>query len=133
VRRLLEKKCIPVVHGDTICDSVLGTKILSTEAVLMECMLALREQYDEMTVVYLLDSDGVVDKDGKTIPILKADDTLFVNTQLEHDVTGGIVGKIQSARAAARVADKVFLINGAVAGELRKAFTAGNVGTIVEP
>ncbi len=132
VRHLLAEGLIPVLHGDTILDVTSGTKIYSTEKIIQECVERLRAQYAKITVIYLLSVNGVLDKDGATIPLLKPNDDTFVYERLKHDVTGGIVGKIESARKVAKIADEVFLINGNIPGELRKVIATGTAGTMIE-
>ncbi|HEX9153647.1 MAG TPA: isopentenyl phosphate kinase [Candidatus Saccharimonadales bacterium] len=131
IQHLLDNGCVPVLHGDTICDDISGTKILSTEKVLMACMEEFANQYKKVTVVYLVTTDGVLDKDGDTIPHLKITDDVFTHQSLKHDVTGGIIGKVKSAREAAKLAHLVCLVNGTVPGQLQKAITTGGIGTII--
>jgi isopentenyl phosphate kinase len=132
VKYLLKNGCIPVLHGDTVCDTTQGTRIFSTEEVLLECIKELRTQYKVITVIYLLATDGVLDEKGNAISILGIQDEVFVHGDLKHDVTGGIVGKIASARKAAVLADKVYLVNGTASGELNKVLNGTNTGTRIQ-
>jgi isopentenyl phosphate kinase len=129
VRNLLAQAIVPVVHGDTISDAQRGTTILSTERVLDICAQQLRAEYGQMTVIYMLDVDGLLDKNGRVIPQLAPDDDITAYTNLAHDVTGGIVGKVESARRAAQQADAVYLIGGKTSGALRQAIAGKTVGT----
>ncbi len=131
IRNLLEAGVMPIVHGDTISDPARGTTIMSTEEVLQVCLTELRPNYQKVVVIYLLDTDGVYDKDGVLIPSLKADEEIIVHGNLEHDVTGGILGKVSSARKAALLADEVYIIGGKKPGTLETALTSGGVGTRV--
>lgn len=132
VRYSLGKGLIPVVHGDTILDIKRGTKIYSTEEVIQECAERLRALYSKITIVYLLSVDGVMDEEGMVISVLRQDEEIVVHKRLKHDVTGGIVGKIESARKAAEIADEVFLINGNTPGGLEKVVAVGSIGTRIE-
>jgi isopentenyl phosphate kinase len=127
--RLLANNCVPLVYGDTISDDQLGTHILSTEKILDACLDALRGDYNTVTVLYLLDVAGVLDADGAAIPQLQASDDIFMRANLAHDVTGGIVGKVQSARKAAQTADAVYLADGHKTGALQQAIAGSNPGT----
>ncbi|HUC90029.1 MAG TPA: isopentenyl phosphate kinase [Patescibacteria group bacterium] len=129
VDELLSRHCIPVVYGDTICDDILGTSIMSTEEVLHACMQPLRSGYAMVTVLYLLDSAGVLDDNGQVIPRLGANDNVIERLHLEHDVTGGIMAKIASARKAAKMADVVYLADGREPGIIRRAIIGEDVGT----
>ena len=131
ILHLLGNNCVPVLHGDTICDSILGTKVFSTEQALMACIQVLKNHYKKITVIYLLVTNGVLDKNGKTIAQLKPTDQIFIHSDLRHDVTGGITGKITSARQAAALVDSVYLLDGTVPNQMQQALTSGAVGTIV--
>ncbi len=131
LKNLLEQGCIPMLHGDTITDSQRGTTILSTEKVLQACLSELRASYDECIVIYLLDIDGVLDQEGAVMPELAADQEVTVRKSLDHDVTGGIIGKVASARLAAQTADAVYIASGANAGVLSELLTGGITGTRV--
>jgi isopentenyl phosphate kinase len=129
LKMLLERRFVPLVYGDTFCDDVLGSHILSTERILHACLGALRPEYQKITVLYLLDVAGVLDAKGAVIPALHATDDIFLRANLEHDVTGGIVGKVQSARKAAQIADAVYLADGNAPGMLQQAIAGSNPGT----
>lgn len=131
VKYLLAKGCIPVLHGDTIFDTEYGIKIYSGEEIIHECAKELRQQYTKITVIYLLCVDGLLDREGASVPRLKSNDDIFLREGLKHDVTGGIVGKIKSAREAVKIADEVFLINGNAKRGIIEAITTGNIGTRV--
>lgn len=107
---LLEQGLLPVVYGDTITDAQRGTTILSTEKVLFACAQELRQHFKTITAVYIFGANGVLDADGKTIPVLTSGTPITPLHTLEHDVTGGIAGKVDAARMAATVADAVYLI-----------------------
>jgi isopentenyl phosphate kinase len=110
LKQLLAHRVVPVVYGDTIIDAVRGITILSTETVLLACMQALRGAFDTMRVVYIFGAPGVLDKQGAVMSELSSDMPVVPYTGHAHDVTGGIVGKVEAARAAAKVADDVRLV-----------------------
>ncbi|MDN5275050.1 MAG: hypothetical protein JWP06_951 [Candidatus Saccharibacteria bacterium] len=131
LRQLLASGCIPMVHGDVALDSVRGLTIMSTEKILQICLEDLRELYEEIIVIYCMDSDGVWDEDRKTIPVLEKDQLVFTYQSDTKDVTGGIEGKVKSARKAAELADSVYLISGMEQGALKKAMEGNQIGTRV--
>jgi len=132
VRQLLSSGCIPMMHGDAVLDPVRGLTIMSTEKVLQTCLEDLRELYEEIVVVYCMDVDGIWDENRKVIPVLERDRQLFMHVNDVEDVTGGIEGKVRSARKAADLADRVYLISGKTQGTLRKAIEGKQVGTRIE-
>jgi isopentenyl phosphate kinase len=131
IKVLLENGCVPLLHGDTMTDLVVGTTIMSTEEILLACMREVFTVYDRIVVIYLLDVDGVLDQSGSRIPELGPEDTLAVNRLFHHDVTGGIAAKVAAARKAAYYADTVYLIDGRSPGMLRRAMQGQDVGTRV--
>ncbi len=126
---LLSSGIIPLVHGDTITDTSRGTTILSTEKVLHACMKYLRSDYEKLSLIYLLDADGVLDKEHRVMSAFTANDTLVVHGSLTHDVTGGIAGKVKSARLALEYADSIYLVNGMTPGVIEKVLAGETVGT----
>jgi len=132
VRQLLASGCIPMTHGDAVLDPVRGLTIMSTENVLQACLEDLRELYEEIVVVYCMDVDGVWDENRKVIPVLERDQQLFMHVNDVEDVTGGIEGKVRSARKAADLADRVYLISGREQGALKKAIEGKQVGTQIK-
>jgi isopentenyl phosphate kinase len=133
VRHLLAKGYVPVVHGDTILDDERGTKIFSTERVLQTYLEVLRADYERITVIYLTTTDGVLDAHGQRIPTLAPDATVTVHAALSHDVTGGIEGKVASARAATAVADDVYIVSGTTPGGLGTLLAGDHAGTKILP
>ncbi|HSX17500.1 MAG TPA: isopentenyl phosphate kinase [Patescibacteria group bacterium] len=129
---LLANDCVPVVFGDTICDTQRGTTILSTEKILNACVQSLRSRFDKITVVYMFGANGVLDAAGQTIPVLGNAAEVVSYNDLKHDVTGGITGKIAAARLAASVADDVYLI-GDSADALRAVLSGKVAGTKILP
>jgi isopentenyl phosphate kinase len=131
VHHLLGVGISPVLHGDTVVDGVRGTTIFSTERVLQVCLEHFRPTYDKITVLYAMDANGLLDKNGVIVRELAADDEVHVQDNLTYDVTGGIVGKITSARKAAELADTVYLVPGKSPGSIHAALRGEPVGTRV--
>jgi isopentenyl phosphate kinase len=131
LRQLLASGCTPVLHGDAVLDPVRGLTIMSTEKVLQVCLEDLRELYEDIIVIYCMDANGISDENHKTISVLEKDQKLFIHPSETKDVTGGIEGKVESARKAAELADRVYLISGKEEGMLKQAIVGKQVGTRV--
>jgi isopentenyl phosphate kinase len=129
LRLLLKYRCVPVVHGDTVCDAERGTTILSTEEVLNACLAKLKSAYDKITVIYAMDEGGVLDASGRVVPELSANDEITVHDTAIHDVTGGILGKLRGASDALKFADAVYIVNGNRRGAIQRAMDGEAAGT----
>jgi isopentenyl phosphate kinase len=128
---LLAQGIMPLVHGDGMFDDVRGGTIFSTEKILQACTDHLRTQYEKVIVLYLLNVDGVLDAEGQLISELKAHDEIAVYHEHDHDVTGGIIGKVTSARLAAKTADGVYIANGTVPQIVSRILGGEPLGTRV--
>jgi isopentenyl phosphate kinase len=131
VDALLDQGFVPVLYGDSVIDTARGFGIMSGDAIVVE--LANKLKHHVNRIVYLMDVDGLFDKNPKQDPGAKLIPEVFIKgrellvprekglARLEDtvqqgdaaiDVTGGIIGKI---RELARLEDKeisAFLING---------------------
>lgn len=125
---LLNNGCIPVLHGDTIIDHNNGTTIYSTEKALFSCAQDIGQRYQEVVVIEIVASGGVLTKDGKLISELNHNQKVEVTSSHDHDVTGGIISKVKSARDANQWASKVYFI-GPREGELTSLLSGRHVGT----
>lgn len=110
LKLLLMNNCVPVVYGDTILDRTRGTTIFSTEVVLQATLKALAGEYSETCAVYITKTNGVLGQTGKTIRELKVETLVPILKTLEHDVSGGMSGKAEAARTAAKIASRVYII-----------------------
>jgi isopentenyl phosphate kinase len=129
IQTLLHNGVAPILHGDTITDTIRGTTILSTEKVFHECMKHLRSDYEKVSLIYLLDADGILDKERNLLPRFTLADELFIHNSHTHDVTGGIEGKVKSARQALEYADTVHLVNGMTPGVIEQVLAGSPIGT----
>jgi isopentenyl phosphate kinase len=98
----LEHKLLPVVHGDVCFDIAMGGTIVSTEKVFSW----LCDTLPVSTVVLLGKTDGVLDRNGDTIPRI---DSTSLRLHLDAiagsdgvDVTGGMRTKVIDMMALAR-------------------------------
>lgn len=134
VEELLDRHCIPLIHGDTVIDVKRGVSIFSTEKSLFWLAEALRSRYDRITVIMVVDTGGVLDESGSIIPELRGDTKVDIAQNIPgvKDVTGGIVHKVASCRAATDWADAVYII-GNTAGDLEAAWSGKPAGTRILP
>jgi isopentenyl phosphate kinase len=126
---LLSRHCIPVLQGDTICDEVAGTYVMSTEDILHEAIKSLWRRYEVVTVAYLSDVSGVLDESGRPISHLGPRDDIILRGRLGHDVTGGILSKVATARRTAQYSDAVYIVDGKLPNVLERVIRHGEVGT----
>jgi isopentenyl phosphate kinase len=129
ISELLANRSVPLLHGDTMMDTAPGTTIASTETILQICLEYFRKTYERITVIYIMQTNGVLDANGKTIIELNTSDEIHTLEQIGHDVTGSITGKVASARKAAELADAVYLISGSEPRTLQAALNNKSVGT----
>ncbi len=131
VDELLNQGFVPVLYGDSVIDTTRGFGILSGDTIIVELANRLKRHVNR--IVYLMDVDGLFDKNPKQDPGAKLIPEVFIKgrellvargkdlVRFEDtvqqgdaviDVTGGIFGKI---RELARLQDKKILaslING---------------------
>ncbi len=129
---------IPVIYGDVVMDREWGASICSTER-LFE--LAVRRLLDHdwtvRRVIWLGETDGLYDAEGKTVPRLSAAGFLkaarAISAPAGTDVTGGMRHRVETALALARLGVPSLLANGLTPGLLEKALRGEEVaGTIVD-
>lgn len=134
VEELLSRHIIPVIHGDTVIDTKRGVSIFSTEKSLFWLAEALRSRYDRATVIMVVDTGGVLDENGAVIPELKSDVEVAIAQNIPgmKDVTGGIVHKVATCRAATEWADAVYIV-GNTAHDIEAAWAGKPAGTKILP
>lgn len=115
VEELLGHGSIPLIHGDTILDTVRGISIFSTEKSLFWLAKALRGRYDRITVIMVVGTGGVLDEHGGLVRELTRGDSITNTPQIPgvQDVTGGMAHKVAACREAADWADAVYIVGNA--------------------
>lgn len=101
VEYALANKLVPVLHGDVVYDETNGVSIVSTERALLWFADALHELYEQITVIAITRTGGVLRSDGTVVPTLQRHDSVESLRQAGHDVTGSMDSKVQSLRGAA--------------------------------
>ena len=123
--KILEFKMLPVVYGDVVLDNKKGCFIASTEKILSFLALKLKAKFGIEKVIHCGKTDGVYDKQGKTIPKISTESFDKVRAEIGGsdgiDVTGGMFHKIEEALTLAKNGIPSVIINGARPGELLNA------------
>jgi len=128
----LDLGLLPVVYGDVVMDEERGAAICSTEAVLLALVRRLRRRgLGVRRLLWLGETDGVYDRRGRTIPRL---DRLsfpavreMIGAPAGTDVTGGMLLRLETARALARLGIESWIVNGTVPGLLGDALRGRRV------
>jgi len=127
LRLALERGLLPVVYGDVVMDRERGVAICSTERMLEA--LAERLPAIGMRVtraLWLGETDGVWDAEGKTIPRISVSDLEApalggIGAAEGTDVTGGMLHRVETALALARLGVPSRIVNGLTPGALERA------------
>jgi isopentenyl phosphate kinase len=129
----LELGLLPVLYGDVVLDREQGVAICSTEK-LLELLagslpghgVAIRR------AIWLGETDGLYDADGKTLPRLSAGSfaaaARAIGSPVGTDVTGGMRHRVETALALARLGVPSLLANGLTPGLLERALAGEAVG-----
>lgn len=128
---LLKFNLVPLVYGDVITDSKLGSTIFSTEQIFKEIAHAISaSKYTTKMIIQVGKTDGVYDKDGKTIPHINSSNYHKVINSLKgsesKDVTGGMLHKVTEAFELAKEGIPTLIIS-AKPGSLEKAILGKKV------
>ena len=98
----LDRRLIPLIHGDIALDEVIGGTIISTEALFAH----LASQLCVEIIILLGEVDGVLDQKGEVIPLISPSSLAGVRSALSGshgvDVTGGMLQKVETMIALAR-------------------------------
>jgi isopentenyl phosphate kinase len=131
--RALDLGLLPVVYGDVVTDRDWGISICSTERLFD--LLARRLPERGITVrlaLWLGETDGVYDNAGATIPRLAADTfeeaRRAIGAPAGTDVTGGMLHRIETALALARLGIRSLILNGLRPGMLTAALRGEETG-----
>lgn len=127
LRLALDNGLLPVVYGDVVMDREQGVAIASTERVLV----ALASRLPVRRVLWLGETDGVYDAEGKTIPLLSADGfeeaSKAIGSPAGTDVTGGMRHRVETALELARHGIRSVIFNGLTPGLLERALLGESV------
>ncbi|MEJ2084943.1 MAG: isopentenyl phosphate kinase [Acidobacteriota bacterium] len=122
----LDLGVVPIVYGDVIMDVDWGASISSTESVFLALVpaLASRGRFVQ-EVVWLGETDGVLDSNGSVIPEIDPDDVASVASGIDGasgvDVTGGMRHRLEAAETLARLGVASWIGSGLEPGSLTRA------------
>lgn len=130
VRELLAREFIPVLFGDVALAKDCGIDILSGDQIITYLSRALEVE----KVIFLMDVDGIYDRDPKQHPDARLIEVLEDSPSITgetgtFDVTGGIHNKLAQA---VKLPCPAWFINGTVRGNLTRALRGEQVGTVVK-
>jgi isopentenyl phosphate kinase len=128
----LDRGLLPVLYGDVVMDRLWGVSICSTEK-LFEILT--RTLLDHGRAVrrslWLGETDGLYDAEGRTVPRISAGDleqaSEAIGAPSGTDVTGGMLHRVETALALARLGVPSRLVNGLVPGLLERAIRGDEV------
>lgn len=120
----LKNGLLPVVYGDVVMDLDQGVRICSTETMLE----LLAHRLPVRRALWLGETDGVYDGEGRTIPHLSPGDPLeSIGAPAGTDVTGGMRHRVETALSLTRLGIRSVLLNGLTPGVLEKALLGEEV------
>jgi isopentenyl phosphate kinase len=131
----LDRGLLPVLYGDVVTDRSWGVSICSTER-LFETLAAtlLDAGRTVRRALWLGETDGLYDAEGKTVPRISAGDldalenaATAIGAPAGTDVTGGMLHRVETALALARLGIPSRLANGLVPGLLERALRGEDV------
>lgn len=132
IEKALEIGILPVVYGDVIMDKKMSFCIFSGEKTLDLLAFELSNKYKIVKILMVGDTEGVYDKNGKTIP--KITPALFGSIKKDlkgssaTDVTGGMLHKVKESLDLVQKLDtKVYILSGLSRGNLSKAILGQKV------
>ena len=131
--RALDIGLLPVVYGDVVTDRDWGISICSTEKLFD--LLARRLPERGITIrlaLWLGETDGVYDDAGNTLPRIAADTfddaRRAIGAPAGTDVTGGMLHRVETALALARLGIRSLILNGLRPGVLTAALRGEETG-----
>lgn len=122
----LRNGLLPVVYGDVVMDRAQGVAICSTERVIEALASHLPARGPRLRrALWLGETDGVYDSEGRTIPLLTEASFAEAEGALQGaagtDVTGGIRHRVETALALAHLGIPSLVLNGLAPGHLERA------------
>lgn len=126
IRELMDSGFVPLTHGDLIPDSEMGVYVLSADEIPIHLSTLGLEG-----VIYLVDTPGVLDEEGRVIPEVGRD--LMESLSIAgSDATGSIRGKLERAFRLAEMGIDVRIAGYRKRGDLISVLL-GKTGTRVIP
>ncbi len=113
----LRNGLLPVLYGDVVMDREQGVAICSTEQVFETVAQSLLDRgWTIRRALWFGETDGLWDADGRTVPRLSAatfgEAAGAIGEPAGTDVTGGMLHRVETALALARLGIPSLLLNG---------------------
>lgn len=118
----------PVIGGDVLVEGPQRFGIISSDVI-----TGLAAQLPPISqCVFVTDVDGVLDDDGRLVPVFDELAEMSANPSDAADITGGMSAKVAEALTIARGRRKVVIVNGLAPGRTTAALCGADVtGTVV--
>lgn len=133
VKLMLQKKLMPVLHGDVVMDAVNGVSILSGDQI----VVYIAQQLGADRIMIGSNTDGVLDSNGRTIPVITPAAFIEMRKQIgassNTDVTGGMLGKVHELLNLAGtygISSRIF--NAARPGKISEILSGAEIGTLIQ-
>ena len=128
----LDRGLLPVLYGDVVMDRAWGVSICSTENLFEILARTLLEDGHKIRqALWLGETDGLYDSAGKTVPKISTGDLEraagAIGAPSGTDVTGGMLHRVETALALARLGIPSLLANGLTPGLLERAVRGESV------
>ena len=134
---LLDKKIIPVVYGDVILDTSIGSTIFSTDVLFTHIATYLSMQHHSVHIIHAGNYQGVLDTKGNVISRITPDTYDLIKGALTSsestDVTGGMKLKVEEMLKLAKIGITSHIIDGSVLGTITKVLANESIGTQIAP
>lgn len=128
----LDLGLLPVVYGDVVTDLAWGASICSTETVVLALVRRLRARGRRVRrLLWLGETAGVWGPDGRTVESVDRAGyralRRAVGAAAGTDVTGGMLHRLDAARALSRLGIESWIVDGTIPGLLRAALLGEEV------
>jgi isopentenyl phosphate kinase len=132
IQEMLDRKLVPVLHGDVVMDKTRGGAVLSGDQIVP--YIARKLGADKIGIGS--NTDGVLDANGQTIPVITPasfnEIRSLIGGSSHTDVTGGMLGKVQELVDLADmtgIESRIF--NAASAGNIQDFMKGAAIGTLI--
>ncbi|HWR25878.1 MAG TPA: isopentenyl phosphate kinase [Methanosarcina sp.] len=134
IKLMLEKKLVPVLHGDVVMDLELGACVLSGDQIVPY----LAKELGITRLGLGSAEDGVLDNDGKTVPEITPENFVNIKPYIKGsestDVTGGMLGKVQELLELSKTSCITsYIFNAGKEKNIYRFLNGESIGTRISP
>ena len=132
IHLMLDNGFVPVLHGDVVMDTKLGTSVLSGDQVVPY----LAVQLGGARIGIGSAKDGVLDDKGNTIPTITStnfkDIKKYIGASESTDVTGGMLGKVGELLKLCETSSITsYIFNARKSGNVSRFLGGDDIGTAI--